>query len=256
MVFRNLLWLKQPYKDMNYKTLFPRFQPAAVILAAVVLFASQTDGATIWNGPTIAFTNLAGTDPTQPENQDRITPNVWITRGSSQGIYNIKTETSFTHFFSPADTEWANGTTANYASLSYTDWNTWAKGVNPSPPSTVGVNAVVHLISEDIYLDLKFTSWPIGAGFSYIRSTPTTPPTPPALKSATLPGDGTFQLNFTNTPGYLFTILGTTNLFLPLTNWPVLGQATYDLPGPGFYLFTDPGAGTNQPQRFYRVRWP
>jgi hypothetical protein len=259
MVFRNLLWLKQPYKDMNYKTLFPRFQPAAIILAAIVLFASQTDGDTIWNGPTIAFTDLAGTDPTQPENQDRITPNVWITRGSLQGIYNIKTETSFTHFFSPAGTEWANGTTANYASLSYTNWNTWAKNVNPGPPSTVGVNAVVHLISDDIYIDVKFTSWPVGAGFSYIRSTPNvTPPPPaqPALNGSALPGNGSFQLTFTNTPDYTFTVLGTTNLSLSLTDWPVLGQVTDAPPGSGLYQFTDSGAGTNQTQRFYRVRWP
>jgi hypothetical protein len=222
----------------------------AAILVAGAPILSSAQGAIIWNGPPIAFTNLSVSD------QDRITPNVWLTRGSSQGIFNIKTESAFQHFFSPADTEWANGTTANYASLSYVNWNTWAKGVNLNPPSTVGVNAVVHLISEDIYLDLQFTSWPIGSGFSYIRSTPTTPPAPPALKSAPLSGDGTFQLNFTNTPGYMFTVLGTTNLSLPLTDWPVLGQATYALPGPGSYQFTDPGAGTNQPLRFYGVRWP
>src|ERR1017187_4125629 len=73
--------------------------------------------ATIWTGPTTNFADAAGSDPTQPANQDRLTPGVWITRGSEQGIYNAATETGFTHFSSPQDTEWANGTTANYSTL-------------------------------------------------------------------------------------------------------------------------------------------
>jgi hypothetical protein len=141
-----------------------------LFLLAVLSAPLTTEAATIWTGPTLSFNNHSVSDV------DQITPKVWLTRGGVQGIYNAVTETSFTHNFSPADTEWANGTTANYASLSYTDWNTWAAGANPGPPSTVGVNAVVHLISEDIYLDITFTSWPDGhsgnTGFSYIRSTP------------------------------------------------------------------------------------
>jgi hypothetical protein len=109
-------------------------------------------------------------------------------------LYNAKTESSFAHSLSPAGTQWANGTTANYSSLSYTDWNSWAKGVNASPPSTVGVNAVLHLVSEDIYIDIKFTSWGSGAGgggaFSYVRSTPGTGNTPPSV-SISSPTNGT-----------------------------------------------------------------
>lgn len=213
-------------------------------------FASRGDCAIIWNGPPLAFTNQSITDI------DRITPDVWITRGSSLGIFNAESEASFQHFFSPSNTEWANGTTADYATLSYTDWNTWAKIVNGGPPNTVGTNAVVHLIAEDIYLDLKFTSWPVGAGFSYIRSTPGVAPVPPVLNTALASGDGTFQFSFTNVPGYNFTILAVTNISLAPTNWIALGLATYSLAGPGFYEFVDPGAGTNQPQRFYRVSWP
>ena len=35
--------------------------------------------ATIWTGPTTTFTDVDGSDPTQAVNQDRLTPNVWIT---------------------------------------------------------------------------------------------------------------------------------------------------------------------------------
>src|SRR5579884_2335454 len=145
---------------------------------------------TVWTGPTITFTDVAGSDPTQPANQDRLTPGVWITRGSQQGIYNAATESGFTHFFSPQDTEWANGTTADYSSLSYTDWNTWAKNVNGGPPGTVNVPAVMHLISEDIYLDVMFTSWGGSAGgFSWQRSTPAPADVPPTV-AITSPTNG------------------------------------------------------------------
>lgn len=130
---------------------------------------------TIWTGPTINFTNVAAA------NVDQITASVGLTRGASQGLYNSVTEVGFTHFLSPQNTEWANGTTANYATLSYSDWNTWAKVVNAGPPSTVGVNAVMHIISDDIYIDVKFLFWPIGSGFAYQRSTPAVGNLPPAV---------------------------------------------------------------------------
>lgn len=150
-----------------------------LVLAIGCLIGNKTRAAIIWTGPSISFTNAPGSDPTQPQNQDRLTPGVWLTRGTAQGIYNAASESGFTHFFSPADTQWANGTTADYASLSYSDWNTWSKGVNGGPPGTVGVNAVMHLVAEDIYLDVQFTDWGgLGGGFSYVRSTPVPSPEP------------------------------------------------------------------------------
>src|SRR5207247_4200408 len=101
-------------------------KPALTVLAAWLCATLQTWSATVWDGPVITFSE-ATTDPILASNQDRMTANVWITRAQLQGIFNAKAEFSFTHSFSPADTEWANGTLANYASLSYTDWNTWAK---------------------------------------------------------------------------------------------------------------------------------
>lgn len=127
----------------------------------------------IWNGPTISFSKAANADPVLQENQDRITDSVWLTRASNQGIYNIKTETIYTHNLSPAGTEWAYGTTANYASLVYKNWEAWNGGSGGGPPSTVGQNAVLHLLGGNIYIDLKFTSWGgSGGAFSYDRSTP------------------------------------------------------------------------------------
>lgn len=247
---------------MKTKTSLPGFRRVistltTTVVCTAVLPVPIATGAIIWNGPTIAYTE-PGTDPTQPTNQDRLTPNVWLTRGGTQGLFNAKQETSYTHNFSPKDTAWAFGELSSYASLSYTDWEDLFGGSSGGgPPSLIGKDVVVHLISEDIYLSVTLTNWSAhGGSFSYVRSTPAVAPEPPALSSPAMSGDGTFQLTFTNTPGYNFTVLGTTNLSLALNNWDVLGQATYAPAGPGSYQFTDPGAGTNQPQRFYLLRWP
>ena len=64
---------------------------------------------------------------------------------------------------------------------------------------------------------------------------------------------GAFQFGFTNTPNSTFTVLASSNVSLPLNNWPALGSATET--SPGHYQFSDPQA-TNSPQRLYRVRSP
>ncbi len=166
------------------KTIPRRLMTLSSIVVLQIAFShAVATASTIWSGPAITFTKADGADPTLAANQDRLTPEDWITRGGVQGIYNAATESSFAHFLSPADTEWANGTLANYNALSYTDWNSWAKGVNPNPMSTVGIPAVVHLISDDIYLSVDFTSWSGagGGGFSYVRSTPAAVPEPSSL---------------------------------------------------------------------------
>ena len=143
----------------------------------VVAFVS-TSSADIWDGPTISFTKEPGADFTQPENQDIITAMVAITRGDSQGIFNIAQEFGYSGD-SPADTEWAYGTTADIESLVFSDWVVWH---DFNPPSSLGRDAVLHLISEDIYIDIRFTSWSVGGGsgggFSYIRSTAGNVPEP------------------------------------------------------------------------------
>jgi hypothetical protein len=153
-----------------------------LVLALGIAGVVQSRGATVWDGPLMLFAE-ATTDATLAANQDRITPNVWITRKASQGIFNAKTETLFTHFSSPADTAWADGTLANYSTLTYVDWNTWAKLQHGGPSGTVGVDAVVHLISEDIYVGIRFTFWGGPAGlFSYQRTTPHVDISPIPLK--------------------------------------------------------------------------
>lgn len=141
---------------------------------------ARCEAATIWNGPTITFTQ-ASPYPTPPDDRDQLTTNVSLTRALTSGMFNGVTETSYTHDSSPADTEWAVGSLSNYATLTYASWEITGGGfpVNNLP----GQQLVVHLISDDIYLALKFTA--LGGhgvgGFSYIRSTPVVVNAPPTV---------------------------------------------------------------------------
>jgi len=118
---------------------------------------------------------------------------VTLTRGASQGLYNSQQETGFTHFLSPQDTEWADGTTADYGSLSYTDWNTWTKTIHGGPANTVGLNAVVHLITDDIYIDITFLSWSTGGAYSYQRTTAAPANVPPTITITSPPNGASFS---------------------------------------------------------------
>lgn len=72
----------------------------------------------------------------------------------------------------------------------------------------------------------------------------------PQLAGARLP-NGSFRLAFVNTPGTTFTVLASTNITLPPTNWTILGTA---IEGPiGQFQFTD-APPSAQDQRFYQVR--
>jgi DNA-binding beta-propeller fold protein YncE len=73
-----------------------------------------------------------------------------------------------------------------------------------------------------------------------------------AVGSVQLLGNGIVEFTFTSIPSASFTILATTNLSLPLSEWVAVGPPTESPPGQ--YQFTDAQA-TNS-ERFYVVRSP
>ena len=126
---------------------------------------------TIWNGTTITFTKADGANPEEEANQDRITDNIWITRGNDGGqIFNIKTETSYNKTDSPVGTKWAVGTLDDIETLTFKKFRAAVEKPNSS---LVGKNLVMYLEEDDIYLSVKFTSWSDqkNGGFAYERST-------------------------------------------------------------------------------------
>ena len=79
----------------------------------------DTSSSNIWNGPIIQFSKEDGADFTQESNQDRITPNVWITRGNGGQIFNIAKEDSADKGDSPVGTLWAKGNIENIDNLTF-----------------------------------------------------------------------------------------------------------------------------------------
>jgi hypothetical protein len=77
-------------------------------------------------------------------------------------------------------------------------------------------------------------------------------PTPPVLTDPQKLTNG-FRFSFTNSVGALFGVRATTNVALPLADWPALGGVVEI--APGRFQFTDPQA-TNNPNRFYRAYAP
>ena len=129
----------------------------------------DVENITIWDGPTVTFSKADGANPDDETNQDQLTDNVWITRGNNGGqIYNAVSESAAAKNSSPADTEWAIGTTEQISNLTFRSF----RSTVTNPRTIVGENLVLHLISDDIFLDIRFTSWSANkrGGFSYERS--------------------------------------------------------------------------------------
>ena len=136
----------------------------------------------VWDADdgTMTFTKLNFADWTLPENQDRITDNVWLTRQNVDGLFNIKIQTEYSDDTASSDMEWAfSGLVLNpsfvfgqgasdYASL---DFDAFKDAANFLVKELPGVPGVLHLISDDIYIDIQFISWTTSeGGFSYTRA--------------------------------------------------------------------------------------
>jgi hypothetical protein len=139
----------------------------------------------IWTGPPITFTHADFSSTV-----DQLTPRVGLTRGANGGGL-LNSGTGGSSLVGLA--EWAVGTTANAGALTYESLETGNNGGRfpgtVRPPYDCSCDVVLHLIAEDIYIDIRFTSWTTGqdgsgGGFSYVRATPGT-------VSVDTDGDGT-----------------------------------------------------------------
>lgn len=134
---------------------------------------------TEWTGAKITITKADFADWTNPANQDIITENVILTRADNRGLFNFDKETEFdnVNYTSPLDTEWAIGTIAD--GVGTLDFQTLNNTHQDNPTSILDVDLVLHLITDDIYIDFKLTAWTQGGGngvgggggFAYERST-------------------------------------------------------------------------------------
>ena len=141
-----------------------------LVVALFVLATGATFAQTIWTGEMIEFSKANGADPTLEENQDRITDSVWITRGNNGGqIFNAVENSRSVKNNSPVGTRWAVGTTDDLDSLEFGPFRSVVR-----PRQSIGTDLVLHIIEEDIYIDIRITRWGQSrvGGFAYERSTP------------------------------------------------------------------------------------
>ena len=162
------------------------------ILIAICLMSLPTFAVEVWSGLTFSFSKPDGADGMLEENQDAITPTTIFARGDTAGLFNWAEEAGW-NGSGPKFTEWAtnlvegnqeeNIVATNYANLEFASWLTAYGGGGEEGLHTrmQGRAAVVHLIAEDIYLDLTFSYWAAGhfggdGGFAYMRAEPPAPP--------------------------------------------------------------------------------
>lgn len=122
------------------------------------------------NTQTFTYSKNGFADWTIPQNQDRISENIWITRASNKGIFNIAQESGYVAQVSPIGTEWAIGNTGTVLPENYTDWET---AINNNPVAALKKPLSLKLSDENLYYDIIFHTWTSsdqGGGLSYTRT--------------------------------------------------------------------------------------
>jgi hypothetical protein len=142
------------------------------IVVVLILLPHLGSAQIVWkrSSGAVTFTKAPNADWTLAVNQDRISDSVWLTRASSQSLFNIRKEIEY-RTGSPVGTRWAFGTTDSFSTLTY---KTFVNLSGNNPRSLIGKDLVLHLVAQNVYLDLKFTAWGnggAGANFSYSRAT-------------------------------------------------------------------------------------
>ncbi len=129
------------------------------------------EGAIVTYGTPVTFTKENYEDII-----DEISDAVHIKRDSSRGIYNSVTESSYDNvdYTSPADTEWNSDGWSILTNIKDRSYLSWAISLEYNPQEfLVDREMLMHIISEDRYFLVKFSSWTSGAmggGFSYERT--------------------------------------------------------------------------------------
>lgn len=122
----------------------------------------------------IDFTKLDFADTNDEASQDRVTADVWLTRGNENGIINAFSETSWTFGVSAVGTLWKLGAydPADDAMGGgvYTNFRDHNPGNMINLP---GQTSTLYIISENLYFNIEWTQWTCcagGGGFAYTRT--------------------------------------------------------------------------------------
>jgi hypothetical protein len=155
--------------------------------------------------------------------------------------------------------QYGNATTSTASIVAAVGTGTWTIGGVTTRAAVSGAVIFTNLTASSAAAvtgaTIHFTSAGLTAADSTGFNIPApASPTPPVLSGVTLVG-GKLTFSFTNATGLSFSVLGTNNIAVPSTNWPVIGTAVENPAGSGQYQFTDPNLATNSTS-FYILRQP
>ena len=120
---------------------------------------------------TTSFTKQDFASVNDESNQDRITDNVWLTRGATRGLYNIAQEGSYINS-SPAGTGWVSQSTQDALATSAV-YSTWRNAHGGCPPCMIGNTYSMKTLGDNRYFDVQLLDWTEngnGGRFSYTRT--------------------------------------------------------------------------------------
>lgn len=140
------------------------------IIITITDVVNETMEPTLWEGASLTFAKADGADHTDLANQDKLTDRVILTRADQGQIFNIAVNAAADQATSPVGTRWAFGTISDgIETLSFMSFR-----ANGQPKDFPNTPMVLHLIEDNIYVDVTFTSWSQNknGGFAYVRSTP------------------------------------------------------------------------------------
>jgi len=158
----------------------------------------------------------------------------------------------------PSNTGWLPATGIFLPIASYTGLfstigtNYGGNGVSAFAVPGLSGRMAAHVGNSFTVLGTAFDQFSVTLSTNSMPSHTHALPVAPTLTGLQRFGNGSFQFSFTNLPDNSFTVLTSTNVALPLSNWTAIATLT-NFP-PGQYQFTS--APTNEPKRFYSVRLP
>lgn len=204
-----------------------------IAMTVFLLNGNKMNAQTEWTGPILTFSKASNADWTLEANQDRITSNVWLTRENNNMLFNIAVNAYPTDAIAiPDDTEWAIGSISDgVSSLTFGEFLDIVvdSDGDACPPCGLNTPMVLHLITDDIYIDFTLTSW----------NEETTAP----------PGDG--LMGFGN-PGGQFTYQRSTDQSLS-TNEFELGKDLTVYPNPSSEFIKISNLKSTKSYRIYNV---
>ncbi len=220
----------------------------ATSVNGVVMFSGLAAPTTAQSGLKLAFT-ASGLTSAADATSITVNPSVTVPTVATLAASNITAGGAlFSGSVNPnggATAYWFQyGTNTSYGSFTATN--------STSVTGTFGI-AVSNLLQGRTYhyqlvaANSAGTSLGLDTNFTTLAVTPTQFGSGSGATLILHGNTGPFSLSFSNAPGATFTVLGTTNVALPLNQWSNLGTATEI--SPGQYQFSDPNA-TNAAQ-FY-----